>query len=578
MEDLEYKKRENGPEWLLGNIRDCVEFLAVCWTFLMLTVFPLYVIDKYYDIGAYKFSFFQGTSTLFLVPGAVLGVLCQAGELILSGKDRRHIAQGASREAGGAAWQKGFSCLDAGVCLYFGASLLSFLLSDFKQEAWKGADGWNMGLKTQLLMLAAYYVLSRFFPWKGADGRIVPGRYLKLVSGGAFLGAGLTFLLGILHRFGVDPLGMYDGIDSSYQLLFLSTIGQATWYSSYVCTVLPLGVCLFWCMGQAGGKGMALKPKAERRLRLAAGIYCVLGFMTVVTQNSDSAFAAMALMFLGLFVVSCASPQRMEAFLETWILCAASFKAVGFLQWGFADRAMELGRLSMAFSRGAASWGMLLIGTICYILLLRWEARTENFEQRWPKVGCRLSKAALGISAGGIALAVLIILGNTTGTLERLFGFASSNQYLLFDDKWGSNRGFTWKTAAEIYGKMPFIKKLFGAGPDCFTAYSYSIPEYAQRLNDYWKPNVLTNAHNEFLNLLICIGLIGLVCFLILLGSALKRLGREGVRRPLVLAGFLAVCAYAAHNFFCYQQVCCTPFLFLILGLSEGLARKRDGF
>ena len=33
--------------------------------------------------------------------------------------------------------------------------------------------------------------------------------------------------------------------------------------------------------------------------------------------------------------------------------------------------------------------------------------------------------------------------------------------------------------------------------------------------------------------------------------------------------GLLAVCSYAAHNFFCYQQVCCTPFLFLILGLSE---------
>ena len=47
-----------GPDWLLGNVKDCMEFLTVCWAFLMLTVFPVYVIDRYQDIGAYKFSFF----------------------------------------------------------------------------------------------------------------------------------------------------------------------------------------------------------------------------------------------------------------------------------------------------------------------------------------------------------------------------------------------------------------------------------------------------------------------------------------------------------------------------------------
>ena len=107
-------------------------------------------------------------------------------------------------------------------------------------------------------------------------------------------------------------------------------------------------------------------------------------------------------------------------------------------------------------------------------------------------------------------------------------------------------------------------------------AYSYSVPEYAQLLNDYWKPDVLTNAHNEFLNLLICIGIGGLLSFLLLLGAGARRFYRIGKEHPEVLMGLLAVCSYAAHNFFCYQQVCCTPFLFLILGLSEQLARRRE--
>ena len=54
------QQTEKGLEWFLGNVKDCTEFLVVCWAFLMLTVFPVYVIDHYQDIGAYKFAFFSG--------------------------------------------------------------------------------------------------------------------------------------------------------------------------------------------------------------------------------------------------------------------------------------------------------------------------------------------------------------------------------------------------------------------------------------------------------------------------------------------------------------------------------------
>ena len=78
------------------------------------------------------------------------------------------------------------------------------------------------------------------------------------------------------------------------------------------------------------------------------------------------------------------------------------------------------------------------------------------------------------------------------------------------------------------------------------------------------------------MNLLICVGIGGLLSFLFLLGAGARRFYRIGKKHPEVLMGLLVVCSYAAHNFFCYQQVCCTPFLFLILGLSEQLARRRE--
>ena len=123
----------------------------------------------------------------------------------------------------------------------------------------------------------------------------------------------------------------------------------------------------------------------------------------------------------------------------------------------------------------------------------------------------------IGVLSAAV-LALLLIIGNTAGIWEKWFGITFHNQYLLFDNKWGSDRGFTWKAAAGMFAEMTPLRKLFGAGPDCFKAYSYSIPEYADLLYQYWKPNILTNAHNEFLNLLICIGIVGLLAFLAMLG------------------------------------------------------------
>ena len=183
-------------------------------------------------------------------------------------------------------------------------------------------------------------------------------------------------------------------------------------------------------------------------------------------------------------------------------------------------------------------------------------------------------------------LALLLIIGNTAGLWEKWFGITFHNQYLLFDNKWGSDRGFTWKAAAGMFAEMTPLRKLFGAGPDCFKAYSYSIPEYADLLYQYWKPNILTNAHNEFLNLLICIGIVGLLAFLAMLGMGVWRFFKaweknsEGTENTwlsaFVLAGMLSILAYAGHNFFCYQQVCCTPFLFIVMGLAESAVRINE--
>ena len=91
----------------------------------------------------------------------------------------------------------------------------------------------------------------------------------------------MVFLIAVLHRMLIDPIGFYEGLNGSQMAQFLSTMGQATWYASYLVVALPVGVAIFLF--------------AEKSLwRALGGVYTVVGFASLVTQNSDSAYFALA--------------------------------------------------------------------------------------------------------------------------------------------------------------------------------------------------------------------------------------------------------------------------------------------
>ena len=55
--------------------------------------------------------------------------------------------------------------------------------------------------------------------------------------------------------------------------------------------------------------------------------------------------------------------------------------------------------------------------------------------------------------------------------------------------------------------------------------------------------------------------------------GAIVRFTKKAAETPEVIAPALCILAYMAHNFFCYQQIICTPIIFLIIGGGECLCR-----
>lgn len=501
------------------------------WAVLMLTVFPLYVKNQYEKIGACKFDFFLKVSLCTLIPAFI----CGCWKLYFE----------KSKGAG-----KKWSIMDWCMLFYLAAAGLSYLCSDYKAKAWPGTDSWAIGLRSQILFVLIYFVVSRYFSW------------YKLAAAGLYIGSGTAFLMGILHRFMIDPLGMYEGIDSYYYILFLSTIGQATWFSSFVCTVFSVGLCIYmFCQ--------------KRSSRIFWGIYCVLGFMTIVTQNSDSAFIALLCMLLVLFVAACKDNDKMERFLELLFLMFASFKIIGILQTAFAERALELGSISMFLSKGWLTWVLFLLVCVLYFVFLSWrEKHPEEKKVPFEKI---LVRGSVGISAGAVIALALLIFLNTKGVFLKLFGFQSTNNYLLFNDAWGSSRGLNWSVALDAFTELSFLHKFTGAGPDCFASFCYEVPAIQERLYAYWgKSMTLSNAHNEFLNTLVCLGILGFAAFAAIFIAGIRRYFKGQEKTAYALVGAVVLLSYAGHNFFCYQQVCCTPFLFFLLGAAENLLRRKQ--
>ncbi|MBR5316285.1 MAG: O-antigen ligase family protein [Lachnospiraceae bacterium] len=563
------------------------QYIVFAYLFCMLGIFPLYYKEKFYGIGTAKFEFFWQISLYFIGISLVFAVikifLQKVTQNAFYKKKIDNNFKIKEKEEPNVLLKclDNLSSLDYAVFIYTICVLLSYVFSNFKEFAWKGAAGWNMGLCSQMIFVALYFILSRqrelfakMQTYKGANRYQDLALLILIVH---LIASALAFLLGILHRFEIDPLGMYEGLELYQKIEFLSTIGQATWFSGYICTVFAVGVILFY-VGE------------KKWLQLVTGIYSILSFGILVTQNSDSAFFAVVGMMLLLGYFSLADVKKCYRFWQVMSLMWGSFVGIGLLQRVFVDRAIPLDRLSVFLSQSIVTIGIFMFSMAvmlfygkCYKREIAEKDRKEgNIEEtkihtdKIMSVSKRIYQIGLILLLAAVVMIVIFIYLNTKGYLLQWFNYQSSNSYLLFDSRWGNGRGSTWMICLQSFLDMPFYQKLFGIGPDSLSAYLYSMPDIEEVLRSLWGSQRLTNAHNEYLNSLLCYGIVGVTAWLTVLIGGIRYFYNKAKDNPFMIAFALCIMGYACHNIFCYQQVCCTPFLFIALGIGESLTKSEN--
>nr|MCR5108306.1 O-antigen ligase family protein [Lachnospiraceae bacterium] len=387
------------------------------------------------------------------------------------------------------------------------------------------------------------------------SSRVLRGNFRKIILFSILLGSSVVFVLGILHRFLIDPLGLYEGIDEYYFIYFLSTLGQATWYSSFLCLIIPVPMALFIY-------------ETRDRYRLAYAVYIMIASMSLVTQNSDSAFIALYAILTMLLLFSLDANNHLIKYLQLILLILFSFRLTGLLQVIFKDHAVETDGMSKFFSQGMPVLILMLLIFAVYLILSYQLSKRDFFISKYPGIRYIVIFCALLPLFIYLLLTVLVTLGYIT---ERN-GLLSAS-YFMFDDRWGSQRGFTWRMTMEMFADMPLRNKLIGVGPDCYADYAYE-----HRFEDMtlvWGGDVLANAHNEWLNSLFTLGIAGAVSYLGIFVSAAYLIASNKKRNILTIGISTCIVSYIVHNFFCYQQVLCTPAIFLLMGFAVSVIRNH---
>lgn len=477
------------------------------------------------------------------------------------------------------------------VC-YIAALCISYLLTDYTEFAKMGADGWNMGFWPQILFLFFFLLLGRTF----TTGMAKAGIGLMLSA------STVVFLLGLLNRYGVNPLHMESSGPG-----FISTIGNINWYCGYWSVLFPVccGIFLFREKVLPGSRSAhtgALQQRGASAQRTPAsvlydflpvfsGIAVVIGFATGVSQGSDSGLLVLAAITLILGCFAGKEKEDLRHFIELLLLFCVSLTGLFALQHLFPERNkyQTTGYLFLTGKPWGLIFGVLLL-CLYFFLFIRKKncanGRTKTVENyrdnkltgtadRGIVWTYRAWQILTGLSAAALVLYIGLLIFNTThpGVIPALDG----NALFTFNTSWGSSRGATWSIGIHTFLAQNFGHRLFGVGPDSMAAYLYQsdnstlLAEVRATFGD----KRLTNAHGEWITVLVNTGLMGLLSFAAMIISAVGTLFSRK-QKTLAKACGLAVLCYTLHNIFSFEQMMNISQMYLVMGIGMAVAEKEE--
>ena len=106
--------------------------------------------------------------------------------------------------------------------------------------------------------------------------------------------------------------------------------------------------------------------------------------------------------------------------------------------------------------------------------------------------------------------------------------------------------------------------------------YGGGSPDVLAMVQRQFEGRILTNAHCEWLTVLVNTGVVGAITFGGMMITAIRRFLKCGKNNILAGACGMGLLAYTINNVVSFQQAMATTTMFLILGMGETFLRRQE--
>lgn len=489
---------------------------------------PLVVKDKYFDILIVKYRYYYTCTILMLVlvVGYFVTVRSKHAALFFKEFSLKKVL-------------KSCSIVDYSILVYLIVAMLSTISSDYRYESFWGNEGRYTGLFLIILYVASYFCVSRFMKFKSW--------YVDLI-----LAAGLIVcVFGITDYFKLDIFRFKVGMIPKQMPIFTSTIGNVNTYTAYVGILVAIATVLY---------------TTDRQFKnMLWHYFCmVIGFFAIIMGVSDNAYLSLGTLFgiLPLYLF------KNKKGIQKYIIILATFlsviQCIDWINTYFGDKVLGI---DSAFNLVIKFHGFQQLIVCLWGIVILWNVIDYRRKSKALKLGNLFIYLWLVILfLSFIAVMYALYDCNVANNTAR---YGKLTSYLLFNDDWGTHRGYIWRKGMECYLNLSTWKKVVGFGPETF-----GILVMQKTANNPYK-ELFDSAHNEYLHMLTTVGIAGLTSYLIFIFGYIRDILYYKRSNPYFISIMFGVMCYSVQAFVNLNLPCVTPVFWLLMGI--GAVRQSEG-
>jgi hypothetical protein len=487
---------------------------------------PLFVKDKYFDILVAKYYYY------LICTIAMLIILC--GWLLIQGNSKNYLPSKSFFKN----ILAGLKFTDYSVLVFYLIAILSTITSDYVYESFWGNEGRFTGLFLITWYVVLYFCVSKL--WKFNKGHID----IMLIVGI------IVCLFGITDYFKMDIFGFKALMVEKQQAIFTSTIGNINTYTAYVGIIVAISTVLF-----------ALTKEFKRNIFY--GICMIISFFAIIMGVSDNAYLSLAALFSLLPLFLFKSKIGLRKYLTILAVFFTVVQCIDWINLYCGDRVLGIdSAFNMVIGFSGLHFLMIALWSIIFIWIgidYRLSKKEKSYGNTYIYIWLSLLGAILALFL--YACYDINVLGNSTK-------YGSLNAYLVFNDDWGTHRGYIWRNAMERFSELSLLKKIIGFGPETFGIF------LLQKTANNPYNEMFDSAHNEYLHLLITVGITGLLSYVVFVISIICNSLRCSKNNPYIIAIVFGVICYSVQAFVNLNVPIITPIFWLLI--SMGAATTFD--